>query len=187
MQLPDPLLVMGLLSKWSDTLCKAGGTQMIFRVAGMRQVLGLDTTPTPRTVIKFAEHLQAEAQQLMLTTANVASTVQTPSSTVAADVKKKDLVKAAAPTTQPEKEEARCCFWGTAVGCRKADSCSFLHSWDRIEKKGKCWNCSAEGHLRPDCPTVQLHAPALLHPAQGNDTHKFRASDFKHWLKKIRP
>ena len=125
---------------------------MTFRVAGMRQVLGLDTTPTATTVIEFAEHLQAEAEQLMLTTPNAASTVSTPSSTVVADLKKKDLVKAAALTTPPEKEKPRCRFWGTAVGCKKADSCAFVHSWDGIEKKGRCWNCSAEGHLRPECP-----------------------------------
>ena len=149
-QLPDPLLLMGLLSKWSDSLCRVGGSQMAFRVAGMRQALALDTTPLPASVTEFAEHLQAEAEQLMLATPTATSTVSTPSSTVAADVKKKELVKAAALTTPNEK--ARCRFWGTAVGCKRADSCSFEHSWDGIQKKGRCWNCSAEGHLRPDCP-----------------------------------
>lgn len=108
-QLPDPLLLMGLLSKWSDSLCRVGGSQMAFRVAGMRQALALDPTPMPATVT-FAEHLQAEAKQLMLATPTptTTSTVSTPSSTVAPDVKKKGLVKAAALTTPTEK--ARCRF-----------------------------------------------------------------------------
>ena len=78
---------------------------MAFRVAGMRQMLALDTTPMPATVIEFAEHLQAEAEQLMLLSTPVpASTLSTSSSTVvAADVKKKELVKAAALTTPTEK------------------------------------------------------------------------------------
>ena len=88
-QLPDPLLLMGLLSKWSDSLCRVGGSQMAFRVAGMRQALALDTTPLPASVTEFAEHLQAEAEQLMLATPTATSTVSTPSSTVAADVKRR--------------------------------------------------------------------------------------------------
>ena len=77
---------------------------MAFRVAGMRQMLALDTTPLPATAIEFAEHLQAEAEQLMLSTPVPASTLSTSSSTVvAADVKKKELVKAAALTTPTEK------------------------------------------------------------------------------------
>jgi len=109
-QLPDPLPLMGLLSKWSDALCRVGGSHMAFRVAGMRQALALDPTPMPATVTEFAEHLQAEAKQLMLATPTptTTSTVSTPSSTVAPDVKKKGLVKAAALTTPTEK--ARCRF-----------------------------------------------------------------------------
>ncbi|CAL1138091.1 unnamed protein product [Cladocopium goreaui] len=104
-QLPDPLPLMGLLSKWSDALCRVGGSHMAFRVAGMRQALALDPTPMPATVTEFAEHLQAEAKQLMLATPTptTTSTVSTPSSTVAPDVKKKGLVKAAALTTPTEK------------------------------------------------------------------------------------
>ena len=28
-------------------------------------------------------------------------------------------------------------------------------SWDGIQKRGRCWNCSAEGHMKPDCPFVK--------------------------------
>ena len=57
------------------SICRVGGSQMAFRVAGMRQALALDTTPLPASVTEFAEHLQAEAEQLMLATPTATSTV----------------------------------------------------------------------------------------------------------------
>ena len=49
----------------------------------------------------------------------------------------------------------RCKFWGTTVGCKRGESCSFQHSWEGLVKKGRCWNCSAEGHMKPDCPFLK--------------------------------
>ena len=48
-----PLAAGGLLTKWSDMLTRLGGSPLAFRVASMRQVLCLDTTPLPATVIEL--------------------------------------------------------------------------------------------------------------------------------------
>ena len=49
----------------------------------------------------------------------------------------------------------KCKFWGTTVGCKRGEGCQFVHSWDGIQKRGRCWNCSAEGHVKPDCPFMK--------------------------------
>eukprot|EP00435_Cladocopium_sp_Y103_P074811 s444_g51.t1 len=93
-QLPDPLLLVSLLTKWSDLLSRLGGSQMAFRIAGMRQMLSLDTTPVPSSVVEFAEHLQAKAEQLMLATPTSTSTLSTttsPSGSATTVVKPKEL------------------------------------------------------------------------------------------------
>eukprot|EP00435_Cladocopium_sp_Y103_P048968 s1287_g14.t1 len=157
-QLPDPLLLVGLLTKWSDLLSRLGGSQMAFRIAGMRQMLALDTTPVSSSVVEFAEHLQAEAEQLMLatpTSASTLSTMTTASSSATTGTKTKDLPSVKAFTAEKgEKtgERPKCRFWGTSVGCKRGDSCRFEHSWEGIQKRGRCWFCSAEGHMKPECP-----------------------------------
>eukprot|EP00435_Cladocopium_sp_Y103_P000255 s3738_g1.t1 len=118
-QLPDPLLLVGLLTKWSDLLSRLGGSQMAFRIAGMRQMLALDTTPVSSSVVEFAEHLQAEAEQLMLATPTSTSTLSTTTtaSSSATTGTKKDLPSVKAFTAEKgEKtgERPKCRFWGTS-------------------------------------------------------------------------
>ena len=52
---------------------------------------------------RVAEHLQAEAEQVMLLTPAAASMLSSPSSMVVAHAKNKELVKAAALTTRTGK------------------------------------------------------------------------------------
>ena len=109
-------------------------------------------------VADFAEALQAEAEQLSLMSAS-------PTSTTTAslqDTKKKEQIKAAAlrsegsPTSNDDgKGKSKCRFWGSTAGCRRGESCAFEHSWDGIQRKGRCWNCSGEGHMKPECPHLK--------------------------------
>ena len=164
-QLPDALVLVGVLTKWSDQLGRLGGPQLVFRFASLRQELQLDFLPTNAKVTEFAEALQAEAEQLALAIA--------PSSTTSAvvnavDTKKKEIVRVAALRQDDERPNENgfnqnrsskvprpCKFWGTTVGCRRGDKCIYEHSWDGIKRHGRCWNCSGEGHMKPECPYMK--------------------------------
>jgi hypothetical protein len=64
------------------------------------QELSLDTTPMTASLVGFAEHLQVEAEQLMLSTPASASTLASaPPSTTTTDAKQKELAKTAALKT----------------------------------------------------------------------------------------
>ena len=157
-QLPDPLILVGVLGRWSDHLGRLGGPQTVYRMSSLRQDLQLDFIPTNVKVADFAEALQAEAEQLSLMSAS-------PTSTTTAslqDTKKKEQIKAAAlrsegsPTSNDDgKGKSKCRFWGSTAGCRRGESCAFEHSWDGIQRKGRCWNCSGEGHMKPECPHLK--------------------------------
>ena len=162
LQLPDPLILVNLLTRWADHLGRLGGAQLSYRVASLRQQLQLDTMPNSTSVVEFAEALQAEAEQLALSVQSTTSTSMTTlpsSSTASAEKTKKEPVKAAALQAEadsPKKGDtttkAKCRFWGTPAGCKRADECKFEHSWDGIEKRGKCWACSSDQHMRNECP-----------------------------------
>ena len=162
LQLPDPLILVNLLTRWADHLGRLGGAQLNYRVASLRQQLQLDTMPNSTSVVEFAEALQAEAEQLALSVQNTRSTSMTTlpsSSTASAEKTKKEPVKAAALQAEadsPKKGDttikAKCRFWGTPAGCKRADECKFEHSWDGMEKRGKCWACSSDQHMRNECP-----------------------------------
>ena len=162
LQLPDPLILVNLLTRWADHLGRLGGAQLSYRVASLRQQLQLDTMPNSTSVVEFAEALQAEAEQLALSVQSTTSTSMTTlpsSSTASAEKIKKEPVKAAALQAEadsPKKGDtttkAKCRFWGTPAGCKRADECKFEHSWDGMEKRGKCWACSSDQHMRNECP-----------------------------------
>ena len=115
-QLPDPLILVGVLGRWSDHLGRLGGPQTVYRLSSLRQELQLDFIPTNDKVSDFAEALQAEAEQLALASASSMSTMTTSLQ----DTKKKEQVKAAAlrsegsPTSnEGGRGKPKCRFWGT--------------------------------------------------------------------------
>ena len=155
--LPDGFVLVGVMTRFADTLAKLGGSQLAFRMASARQELALDQRPQISNVKEFSEYLQAEAEELSLTLGATAST-STRSSGNAKDPTSQTIpaVKALAPTAGKsnggEKDKSRCRFWGTSQGCNRGDDCKFAHSWDGIDKSGRCFGCSAEGHVKRDCP-----------------------------------
>ena len=92
-QLPDPLVITNLLTKWADHIGRLGGAQTAYRISTVRQALDLDRRPTPVQTTEFAEVLQAEAEQLVLMRSTTSSTAVGGAQE---NGKKKELLKAAA-------------------------------------------------------------------------------------------
>ena len=139
-QLPDPLVLANVLTKWVDGLGKLGGGQAAYRIATLREVLDLDDRPTHGQVAEFAEVLQAESEQLVLMK-NTTALAQNSQE----NGKKKEVVKAAALSGgghsggQQQQQrtnqgggqgdgppKAKCKFWGTTVAKEESPACTFI-------------------------------------------------------------
>ena len=154
--LPDTLVIVGVLTKWAEHISRLGGAQTAFRVAMLRQDLQLDNRPGVDQVMYFAEALQAEIEQVALS--RPSTTLSSTSSS--SDVKKKEVPKTASlrtggegsATTGATGEKPKCKFWGSSVGCKRGDKCTYQHSWEGLQRSGRCYFCSGEGHMKPNCP-----------------------------------
>ena len=71
LQLPDPLVLTHVLTRWSEHVGRVGGQQVAYRVSTLRQALSLDQRPTLDQATEFAEALQAEAEQLLLASSSM--------------------------------------------------------------------------------------------------------------------
>ena len=60
--------------------------------------------------------------------------------------------KGAKSKTQPSKTTTPCKHWGKPGGCKYGAECQFAHSEEVFGDKRMCYNCSADDHVRPDCP-----------------------------------
>ena len=161
--LPDPLILMQVLGKAADSLAKHGGTQVSYRLSSVRQELQLDHRPSLGAALEYAEYIQAESEELALMVGSPAPKVaNVPSGApIQPPVANPPGLKAMAVSGQPEGQKGSslgkaaqpCKFWGTAGGCRRGESCGYQHSWENLEKKDRCYVCSAEGHFSKECPT----------------------------------
>ena len=66
--LPDGLALITVLGKIAEVVGKTGA-QASFRISSVRQELQIDIRPQIGKIKQFAEYLQAEAEELLLTTA----------------------------------------------------------------------------------------------------------------------
>ena len=145
----------------ADALSKHGGAQVGYRLASARQELQVDRQPSLPAVKDYAEFLQAEAEDLALMatshqgTAKGASTAATSATAPQASVKAFGGGGGLNGTESPEKKPKQACrYWGTQEGCKRADSCTFAHSWDNINKNNRCFHCSGETILLRIVPMV---------------------------------
>ena len=79
--LPDPIILSGVLHRFADALGKLGGTQLAYRVASVRQELGVDIRPGAVSIEQYAEYLQSEAEELSLGIGLKATTAGTTATT----------------------------------------------------------------------------------------------------------
>lgn len=118
----------------------------------------MDRQPTLDSTQEFAEFLQAEAEGLALTMPPPTTTKANNSGGAGQSVNgTPPTIKAlggggyGGGDGQPKTKPA-CKYWGSASGCKRGDSCSFLHSWEGINKADRCFHCSGENHFAKDCP-----------------------------------
>ena len=153
---PDATLLLGAVDRMSAPVVKAS-SQAAFRVSSTRATLGVDVTPTLASVLGFADSLLAEAETLALGDPMPVEEVKPPTVKVKAmaTTLEEKIDKSSAYRVKNETAEKVCRFWGSEEGCRRGKDCKFKHDWAGIEKKGRCFGCSAQGHAKKDCPVMK--------------------------------
>ena len=167
---PDPsLLVTGLNALVGDVWAK--DRDVAFRTQLVKSRLGVDVSPTWESALQLHQHLRAEAE-------NMAHALPTTTTKPAAGDGQRDpklrplqpdqsqgttnLAKASS-TTPPATStasattggtgEKKCKWFPEPQGCRRGANCKFVHSFEGISKKNRCYTCGAEGHQSSSCPT----------------------------------
>ena len=146
--MPDPILqVQALTTIMEEVLAKE--PRSAFRVNAHRMTNGIDVAPSEHDIDLFYDLLMAEAEYL---TASAMGDMATTDSTTAS----KPQVKAVTTTPSKSRETQPCKFWGHEGGCKAGRNCKYLHDWQGLDDRSeRCWNCSAKGHRKVDCPTVK--------------------------------
>ena len=166
---PDPsLLVRGLNALVGDVWAK--DRDVTFRTQLVKSRLGVDVSPTWESALQLHEHLMAEAE-------NMVHALPTTTKPAVGDGQRDPKLRPLQPnqsqgttnlakassTTPPTTSTARATIGGTGdkkckwftepQGCRRGANCKFVHSFEGISKKNRCYTCGAEGHQSSSCPT----------------------------------
>jgi hypothetical protein len=151
----DPLALAGVLAKFADSVAKLGGSQVVFRLATMRQQLDVDRAPKLDAVKDWAEYIQAELEEL--SKAQSVAKLAQPHSSASNQMPPVvgPSVKALVSQWEGKEGKAQCKFWGTEQGCRRGERCTFAHEWGSLEKHSRCFACSSTAHRKKDCPTLK--------------------------------
>ena len=174
--LPDPSLLLRGLDVLTGQFLQ-GHNVVNFRVAAYRNDTGVDYAPTSTTVAELAEFLLAECETLAIAEDPKAPPTKRPRAARAkADPSAPTTnPKAGAPSSPNPKASAAtptpCRDWGTAKGCKKGANCGFQHDRQVLKGARRCWNCSAEDHLKPTCP--------YLPPEPASEDHSKEQSEPK--------
>ena len=163
--LPDPsLLLRGLDVLTSQFL--QGHNVVNFRVAAYRNDTGVDYAPSSANVAELAEFLLAEFETLAIAEDPRAPPTKRPraAKAKAEPPASPNPAKANSPSSPPPKAAAvsqtPCRDWGTAKGCKRGSACGFYHDKQILKGARRCWNCSAEDHLKPACPHLPPERPS---------------------------
>ena len=170
---PDPsLLVRGLNALVGDVW--AQDRDVTFRTQLVKSRLGVDVSPTWESALQLHQHLRAEAENMVHALPTTTTTTTKPAvGDGQRDPKLRPLqpnqsqgttnLAKASSTTPPTTStasvtaggagEKKCKWFTEPQGCRRGASCKFVHSFEGISKKNRCYTCGAEGHQSSSCPT----------------------------------
>ena len=147
--LPDPVILGGVLHRFADALGRLGGTQLAYRVASVRQELGVDIRPVAPSIEQYAEYLQSEAEELSLGIGLRSTTAGAQGATSLKAMAGLDVPTSTTSASTGNTLKSPCKFWKTTEGCKRGAQCTFLH--ETSDMKGRCFNCGSSAHLRKDC------------------------------------
>ena len=142
-----------------------------FRVALAKTELQIDSRPSQANVMRFLQHLLAELEQLGPGTKKAAAgagtamaasaTTTMPTATTAL----KGVQSSADPTGQAKPKPKpgapspkKNCQWFEG-GCRNGKQCTFVHSWQGLNRGERCLLCGSKQHRAKDCGTRDLSSP----------------------------
>ena len=169
---PDPsLLVSGLNALVGDVWAK--DRDVTFRTQLVKSRLGVDVSPTWESALQLHQHLRAEAENMVHALPTTTTTTKPAVADGQRDPKLRplqpnqsqgntNLAKASSTTpsttsttsaTVAGTGEKKCKWFTEPQGCRRGASCKFVHSFEGISKKNRCYTCGAEGHQSSSCPT----------------------------------
>ena len=131
------------MHRFADALGKLGGTQLAYRVASVRQELGVDIRPIAPSIV------QSEAEELSLGIGLRATTAGAQGATSLKAMAGLDVPTSTTSAPTRNALKSPCKFWKTTEGCKRGAQCTFLH--ETSDMKGRCFNCGSSAHLRRDC------------------------------------
>ena len=169
---PDPsLLVRGLNALVGDVWAK--DRDVTFRTQLVKSRRGVDVSPTWESALQLHQHLRAEAENMV----HALPTTTTTKPAVGDGqrdpklrplqpiISLKELQTLRRHHRQPHRlllqqvrqqvapGEKKCKWFTEPQGCRRGANCKFVHSFEGISKKNRCYTCGAEGHQSSSCPT----------------------------------
>ena len=193
--LPDALVLVGVLQQGSEVLSRRS-PQVAYRLNMIRQQLSLDQRPNLSSVMTYAEHLQAEAEELTLVGVDETETEKPPKAGGRPSMKMLDgsgtgpgrggndsgkgsvrpdcpTPPGAGATSGGSSSVGLCRFWGSDDGCKRGDRCKFSHS--RLNPKdNRCFGCSALGHTKAECPVLNQPGELTTGLLDGGATNALR-------------
>ena len=154
LSLPDGLVLLGALGRCTDFL-SGKSPQVAYRLNLVRQQLNIDQLPNLGSILSFSEHLQAEAEEMISNgTGKGTSTVRAAAMGVATEspLPPPGLAQGDVNPRPPNLKKGACRYWNNKdAGCHRGDQCKFFHA-PLDPQSGRCFNCSAVGHTRAECP-----------------------------------
>lgn len=150
--IPDGLVLLGALGRCTD-LISGKSPQVAYRLNMVRQQLNVDQAPELGSILSFSEHLQAEAEELVLSgISKGTSAVRAAAMGVVSDVPPPPPgIPQGDSNPKPPSKKGTCKYWMGERGCSRGDTCKFFHT-PLDPQSNRCFNCSAVGHTRAECP-----------------------------------